>query len=367
MRKGSASTAATPLAVGTGLIALDVVVSEGRPEAPSRWAGGTCGNVLAVLSYLGWRAAPVARLRGGEAATQLLADLRQWGVGTEFVSLAEDGSTPVIVQWIHQEPGGEPRHTFSWRCPTCGARLPGYKPVLASEAEALDGRLDSPRVFFFDRLSRGALILARQCAKLGAAIVFEPPSVGNPILFREAWELADVVKYSHERLHDLPAELEVGTRPRLQIETLGRDGLRYRLRVPGSRTWEWQSLDAVPAARLRDTAGAGDWCTAGLVHKLFPEGSRALQAAGDAVVRNALRYGQALAAWTCGFQGSRGGMYEVEKPQFERDIAALLGESSNGKAGGRSRQTSVLNGMAWLCPSCKEPERARSRRAGASD
>jgi sugar/nucleoside kinase (ribokinase family) len=362
MRKPSASTAASPLAVGTGLVALDIVVSEGRPETPSHWAGGTCGNVLTVLCYLGWRAAPVARLRKGKAATELLADLRQWGVSTEFVSLDDDGSTPVIVQWIRRTPGGEPYHTFSWRCPKCGARLPGYKPVLATEAEGLGGRLDSPRVFFFDRLSRGALMLARQCAELGAAVVFEPTSVGNPVLFREAWELADVVKYSHERLHDLPAELEARTGPRLQIETLGRDGLRYRLRVPGS--WTWQCLDAVPAARLRDSAGAGDWCTGGLVHKLFPGGARALEAADESAVRDALRYGQALAAWTCGFDGPRGGMYQVEKSQFERDISALLGENPNQKTSDGSRLISVLNGMACLCPS--EPERG-SRRAGAPD
>jgi sugar/nucleoside kinase (ribokinase family) len=354
MKNDSVSTATTPLAVGTGLIALDVVVSEGQMETPHFWAGGTCGNVLTVLSYLGWQAAPVARLRGGELATRLLSDLRQWGVSTEFVSLDEEGSTPVIVQWIRETPKGEPRHTFSWRCPKCGARLPGYKPVLISDADSVGGQLDSPRVFFFDRLSRGALMLAQRCAELGAAIVFEPQSVGNPILFREAWELADVVKYSHERLQDLPAELEASTSPWLQIETLGPDGLRYRLRVPGSRPRKWQHLDAVPAARFRDTAGAGDWCTAGLIHKLFPAGIQALESADDAAVRHALRYGQALAAWTCGFEGSRGGMYEAEKSQFEQDIAALFGESPSS-TGSRGRKAPALNGVAWLCPSCEEP------------
>lgn len=361
MTKGLAGTPDRPLAVGTGLVALDVVVSESRTEAPNRWAGGTCGNVLAVLSYLGWRSTPVARLRMGEAAIELLADLQHWGVSTEFVSLGEDGSTPVIVQWIRQTPSGEPRHTFSWRCPNCGARLPGYKPVLAADTEGLGGRFDSPRVFFFDRLSRGALMLARQCAELGAAIVFEPTAVGNPTLFREAWNVSDVVKYSHERLHELPPELEDGPGPRLQIETLGRDGLRYRHRLPGSRTWRWQHLDAIPATRLRDTAGAGDWCTAGLVHKLFPGGARELDSANDMGIRSALRYGQALAAWTCGFEGPRGGMYEVEKSQFEQDISALLGEGSHGKTSGESRQIPLLNGMAWSCPSCEEPEFVRSR------
>ena len=366
MRNDSVSTTNTPLAVGTGLIALDIIVSESQMGVPRFWAGGTCCNVLTVLSYLGWRTAPVARLQGGELASRLLSDLRQWGVSTEFISLDEDGSTPVIVQSIRQTPRGEPRHTFSWRCPKCGARLPGYKPVLIGDADSVGGRLDSPRTFFFDRLSRGALILAKRCAELGAVIVFEPQSVGNPQLFREAWELANVVKYSHERLQDLPVELEGSSGPWLQIETLGRDGLRYRLRVPGSRPRRWQHLEAFPAVRLRDTAGAGDWCTAGLIHRLFPMGTQALEVAGDEVVRDALRYGQALGAWTCGFEGSRGGMYEVEKSQFEQEIAALLGESSNVKTSSGSSRTSV-QGVTWVCPSCEEPGRVRSQSLGTPD
>lgn len=365
MKKQPANADTAPLAVGTGLVALDVVVSESQPATPRHWAGGTCGNVLVVLRYLGWRAAPVARLRKGAAATRLLSDLKRWGVTTEFVTLAEDGSTPVIVQRIGRTPGGEPYHTFSWRCPNCGARLPGYKPVLATDADEVAGRLDSPRVFFFDRLSRGAIVLARASAERGAAVVFEPSSVGNPALFREAWELADVVKYSHERLHELPADLEASKGPQLQVETLGREGLRYRTRLPGCKK-AWQRLDALPAVRVSDTAGAGDWCTAGIVHKLFPAGGSALQTAGDAGVRDAVRYGQALAAWTCGFEGARGGMYQVERSQFDREVSALLGVSAGGKSDGSSPQASTQDGAACLCPSCEQPDGAaiRRRRAG---
>lgn len=96
----------------------------------------------------------------------------------------------------------------SWRCPRCGNRLLGYRPVLASVAHHLAAEIGTPQVFFFDRVSRGALTLARVAAARGAAIVFEPSGVGHPALFREAWEIAHVVKYSHERLQELPAEVE---------------------------------------------------------------------------------------------------------------------------------------------------------------
>src|SRR5262249_10337338 len=147
---------------------------DGDDGPPRRFAGGTCGNVLLSLGYLGWRTAPVARLCPGTTAERILEDLRTWGVSTELISLEADGNTPIIVHRIGRSPSGEPYHTFSWRCPTCGKRLPGYKPVLASAARDIADRLGSPQVFFFDRVSRGALLLAGEAARRGAAVVFEP-------------------------------------------------------------------------------------------------------------------------------------------------------------------------------------------------
>src|SRR5262245_40752244 len=92
----------SPVAVGSGLLALDIVLSEVSSAPPGYWAGGTCGNVLIALRYLGWESHPVARLRPGAAADRILADLHRWGVSDRFVSVAQDGSTPVIVERITQ-------------------------------------------------------------------------------------------------------------------------------------------------------------------------------------------------------------------------------------------------------------------------
>ncbi len=342
---------AAPLAVGTGLVALDVILADGSTEPARQWAGGTCGNVLIALRYLGWRSAPIARLREGEAAKRLIDDLRRWDVSTEFVSVRRDGSTPIVVHRIRRTALGEPYHTFSWRCPSCGARLPAYKPVLASAAHGLVHKLGTPRVFFFDRVSRGALVLARECAALGAAVVFEPISISNPSLFREAWTLAHLVKYSHERLQELPSDLEKGEGTRMQIETLGREGLRYRTLLPRCKTRTWQYLQALPAGRIKDTAGAGDWCSAGIIDKLVRGGASALTTATDTTVRRAIQYGQAIAAWNCRFEGARGAMYAVARETFGREVRRIVA--------GRMKSTSLLpeatssvKWKAYPCPSC---------------
>lgn len=320
-----------PRVLGTGLVALDIVLPT-NPGNPARfWAGGTCGNILIILAYLGWSAAPISRLKLGNASDCLLSDLALWGVSTKLVSVSDKGSTPVIIQKITQKGTNTPRHTFSWRCPCCGAHLPGYKPVTAQSAMEIAATQISrpPDVFFFDRASRGSLVLAEACAKLGAVVVFEPSSVRDLRLFREAWELATVVKYSRDRLKGLP--LVEGSNVPMEVETLGAEGLRYRTRLPNCPNNDWQWSPAIKSEVVRDTAGAGDWCTAGLIHTLASRGKVGLFGARAEDIREAIQFGQALASWNCSFEGARGGMYSLTRSQFSSNIECLLsGETACG-------------------------------------
>jgi fructokinase len=319
-RKGLPSQS---IVVGTGLLALDAVTSADSSIPVRYWAGGTCGNVLIALSYLGWTAQPIARLAKDNATELLLSDLRQWKVSDRFIRVEKDGSTPIIVQRITRDSEGRVRHSFSWRCTSCGARYPGYKPELLTVAEAIAPKLNNVSVFFFDRVSAASLLLAKAAAESGAVVAFEPSGIGNPIQFRQAWEIAHIVKYSHERLSDFP-ELDVDTNPQLVIETLGDAGLRYRRSRGGSKPGSWIESKAIAVDLVQDTAGSGDWCTAGLLAKIAAYGRAGLVRASDQEIANAIKYGQALAAWNCQFEGARGGMYAVTHKQFQKQIEELL-------------------------------------------
>jgi fructokinase len=87
----------------------------------------------------------------------------------------------------------------------------------------------------------------------------------------------------------------------------------------------------------------------------------------DGEVRDAIRYGLALAAWTCGFEGARGGMYEAEKPRFELEIAALLGKNGGGTTVANGRQSKTQNGVSCWCPSCGQLEQLAIRPRKAAD
>lgn len=313
----------TPVVVGTGLVALDAVVSADS-EIPVRyWAGGTCANVLIAMRYLGWNSQPIARLAEGNATDLLMADMRRWKLSDRFIRVEPDGSTPVIFEYISRDAHGHARHSFSWRCDACGARFPGYKPELLTVAEEIVPKLSATQVFFFDRVSPSALILARAAANAGALVVFEPSGMGNPIHFQQAWQLAHVVKYSHERLSEFP-EIGAESVPHLVIETLGEGGLRYRWRKSGERFGAWTKRKALPVDNIKDTAGSGDWCTAGILCKLGTKGLSGLRAAHRDEIVDAVEFGQALAAWNCRFEGARGGMYAVTKRAFGRQVREIL-------------------------------------------
>lgn len=310
-----------PSVVSMGLVALDVVIGPESKHVPELWAGGTCGNVTAILSYLGWTAFPLARLGKDFAARFVCEDLKKWNVRLDYVLQDAAVQTPVVIERIKNDKHGHPQHRFSFTCPSCGAWLPSYrsmklnslkKPLEEAEAD----------VFFFDRVSPASVQAATHFASEGCVVFFEPSGIGDPRLFQKALEAAHVIKYSHQRVREM-AELPSRPNPLLEIETLGDEGLRYKTRN-GTRMSGWKSLPSLPAPSIKDTAGAGDWCSAGIISMLGAKGLKGFEKVSAEQLEAGLRYGQALAAWACGFEGPRGGMYETSRVALQKTVQRIL-------------------------------------------
>ena len=341
-----------PRIFGTGLIALDLVIGPDS-ETPVRcWAGGTCGNVLSILAWLGWDAYPVARMNDDMASEHVRRDLARWGVHLDWTTCAPTTHTPIVVQQIRRGRDGRPRHRFSWSCPRCGEWLPPFKAITIDAVERIRPALTDASAFFLDRLSRATLVLAAEASARGAVVVFEPSSKASDGLVAEAIALAHVIKYADDRLAGIRGVMEDSSATLLEVQTCGEQGFKYRHRL-GRGLTGWMHLKAVPVPRVADTCGAGDWCTAGLIAKAAVGGQEGLRRTGARGIRAALRYGQTLAAWNCNFEGARGGMYTITQRAFQRQIAGLL----NGELKGieeepvEGKWTHVVT-----CPACP-PER----------
>lgn len=350
MNTSKTAAGKTPKVVGTGLVSLDVVIGPNPESAPRLYAGGTCGNVLTILGYFGWDAYPVARLGADKLTDRVRSDLERWNVRCDYLELLPSAPTPVIRERIHADGS----HQFSVTCSECGHWYPSYRPVTLKAIELVVDELRDADVFFFDRASPGAILLAEACRESGAYVVFEPSTVGDPSVFRKAVGVADIVKYSGDRMSGLP---EIGRipRPLIEIATHGADGLQLRSRLPGSNRG-WHKMPAFSVPKLRDAAGAGDWMTATMLALLRRQGLDSLNSLSYSMLVEILEYGQAASAWNCAYESARGGMYHVERDALVGILDAIVSGSADESDVFGDQRTSRLRVAAnSICIRCGDP------------
>jgi sugar/nucleoside kinase (ribokinase family) len=341
-----------PSIVGTGFIALDVLITYENPDQPSFSTGGTCGNILAILGYLGWSSVAISRLAKDFAGDWILKDLQRWGVNLLFAQLAPQAATPIVIQ-RNIDPREGKSHRFVWTCPHCGAWLPRYRALTRESVTAIRNKVDVPKVFFTDRVSPAAIEMARQYGSRGAIVYFEPSGIGDEKLFQRMLDVTHVVKYSEERMGHYDWTRK-NSSLLLQIETLGSDGVRFKSCLPQARFLGWQRIDAFEIANFRDSSGSGDWFTAGLLHSVGAGGLQGLRDITTPTLNQSIRFAQALAAWNCAFAGARGAMYALSKKDFITAFENALNGKPLQKVVADEIDSSLSRTLDSLCPSCPE-------------
>lgn len=342
-----------PICTGTGLIALDIVLNKDNVCRPLFMTGGSCGNVHIILAYLGWRSIPISRLKDNICSEFILEDMKKWGVDLSYITFDNKASTPVIIEKLKKTQDRDLTHSFSFVCPECKSFLPRFRPIPSKQIDTLIPAMPQSDVCYIDRVSSGALKLAKICKDNGGLIFFEPTKIYDNKQFLSILEITDVLKYSRDA-SIIDNHILKNMNTPLIIETQGSLGLRYCITSNHATPKKWNKLPAFPVSNIIDTAGAGDWCSAGIVHRLQKEKSSLIEKMSAKSIENALIFGQALAALNCMFIGARGCMYALSKKNFQQYVNEILSYS----------QPNVMPDMQKLakpkfkkgnCKICNEP------------
>lgn len=293
--------------IGSGIYMLDTILLREYPEWPSprpfadrtvvEEVGGTCGNVMAILAWLGWDSRPEASLDDSPEGIKIRDDLLRYGCDCRYVTNTPGGGT-TLLRCTHKR-AADGTHVMSVRAGSpCGSRFPKRHFLrVRDEAPAfLEGLEKAPDVYFFDDSAAGHRLIARELKKSGALVYFEPSRLESSADL-EAMEIADIMKFSGELVKDAP----MPRGDQLFIQTLGGKGLRWSLRGE-----PWEDLPPARCKVVVDWEGAGDWTTSTFIHTLFRNGFKDIASLSAADARKALVAAQAVAAKSVGYMSSKG-------------------------------------------------------------
>ena len=98
-----------------------------------------------------------------------------------------------------------------------------------------------------------------------------------------------------------------------------------------------------------------------MVDMLAKENGVPLRCVNEKKIVDALRYGQALSALNCAFEGARGSMYGLNKERLAREVKGILAR--------KEAETSVIDSVSHkanlaircVCPVCQQTTRKRTK------
>ena len=298
--------------IGGGIYNFDIIVERSYPEGfvagrrnkfseriLSEEIGGTCGNVMCMLPYLGIQSYPLAHFDLSPQGLQMKDDLKRYGADVRFVQNSDRGGT-TLLRCVHKlDAEGMPAMTF--RATSPGSRFPLRKhPRGRDEAPAFLEALDFvPEVFFFDTAESGYRIIAQALREQGTLVYFEPEGTDPWSRFLHGVQVSDVIKFSGEKIAD--TSFCTSFTDKLFIQTCGAQGLRFNLCGQG-----WQQLPPFHTDNVVDWEGAGDWTTAVLIRELCNNGLLSVKDMTVDAIRNCLTEAQRVASRSVGYMGSKG-------------------------------------------------------------
>jgi sugar/nucleoside kinase (ribokinase family) len=302
--------------IGSGIYVLDTIVVREYPAWPQlrpftdrtvlEEIGGTCGNVMCMLSWLGWKAMPQAALDDSPEGLKMTSDLERYGCDCRYVTNTPGGGT-TLLRCTHKK-DAEGHHTMAFRAGAPGgSRFPKYHFLRArDEAQAfLDGLEEVPDVYFFDEPAAGHRLIARNLRERGTLVYFEPARIETSADM-DAVTVSDIIKFSNQNVPDTAFTDRFPDK--LFIQTLGGDGLRFRL-----RGGDWVHVPPVECRNVVDWEGAGDWTTSAFLNSLASQ-DKPFGEMDDIIIQRCLEAAQTVAAQSVRYLSSKGLIHSGADP-----------------------------------------------------
>lgn len=306
--------------IGSGIYNLDTIVVRDYPEWPRlrpftdnvylEEVGGTCGNVMSILAWLGWDAKPLACLDDSPEGLKITEDLKRFGCDCRYVTNTPDGGTTLLRCTHKKDLNG--KHAMSVRAGSPGGSRFPKRHFLRARDEApafLETLSEAPAVFFFDDSAAGNRLIAKGLKERGSLIYFEPSKLSSNADL-EAVSISDIIKFSDENIPDM--SFADAYNDKLFIQTMGANGVRFKL-----LDQPWMTLNGIPATSVVDTEGAGDWFTAALINEMAEARMMSLEAHYRYRLVDVFRNAMEIAARSIGHMGSLGLIHYAKSLQIE--------------------------------------------------
>lgn len=298
--------------LGTGNFALDIVYQREYPEGfdPGKKrnpfidklvieeVGNTCGNVMAMLPYLGVATYPIGHFDESREGLKITADLKRYGADTRFVKNSPAGGT-TLMTCIHKlDQNGQ--HIMSHRSTAPNSHFPKRKQLRKDEVPLFLAELDfKPDAYFFDVSDAGPRELAKALKEQGVLVYYEPEDNKEMSKFLRCVEVSDIIKFSGARIVDIAFVAQYPDK--LFIRTMGEDGMEYNLLGKG-----WKKIAPVPNDHVVDWEGAGDWTSSVIIAELCKQGKLNIAKLSDKDIRQVLETAAATASRSVSYMSSKG-------------------------------------------------------------
>ena len=263
-------------------------------------AGGTCGNVMCMLSRLGWDARTQVKLIDSEEGQKLADSLASFGCDIRYVSHSEKGGFSGMT-CTHRRSSKTGEHELGLH--SFGPNGSQFRKITELRARDevptfLEALAETPDVYFFDHNEAGPRKIAEELSKRGSLVYYECENSKHWKKFIKSVDVADIVKFSDENVQDISFADDY--KDKLFIQTQGSKGLQFKL-----RNGDWIHVNPLQVTNVVDWEGCGDTTTAVFLYELGKIGLPKVADLTESQVMSALTTATEKAAHCTQYYGSK--------------------------------------------------------------